>query len=100
MTWWTIGVLAVCTFLMRIAGPVVAGGRTPPPRLVGVIAMLTPALLTALVISQTFTVQGSLHVDAKAVGIAVALVGTVLRLPVTVVLVAAVAATALTRQVA
>ena len=36
------------------AGPVVLGGRPMPPRLIGVISLLAPALLAALVATLTF----------------------------------------------
>ena len=52
-TWTTIGVLAVVTAAIRASGPVLLGGRDLPPRLVAVITLLAPALLAALVVTQT-----------------------------------------------
>ena len=52
--WVTIGVLAVGTALIRAAGPLLLGGRDLPARMQGVVALLAPALLAALVAVQTF----------------------------------------------
>jgi branched-subunit amino acid transport protein len=97
--WVTIGCLAVATAAIRASGPVLLGGRDLAGRLQGVITLLAPALLAALVIVETFGAPagGELELDARAVGVAAA--GCVLAaggsaLPV--VLVAAVA-TALVR---
>jgi branched-subunit amino acid transport protein len=72
--WITIGVLAVATAAIRAAGPVLLGGRELPPRLIGVVALLAPALLAALVMTQTLGAPegGELEVDGRAVGVAAA----------------------------
>jgi len=72
--WITIGLLALATAAIRAAGPVLLGGRDLPPRLVGVIALLAPALLAALVVTQTLGAPagGELEVDARTVGVAAA----------------------------
>ena len=44
-----------------------------PASMAGVIALLVPSLLTALVVTQTFGGDGRLVLDEKAVGVAVAL---------------------------
>ena len=43
--------LAVTTALVKAAGPVVFGGRKPHPAFLGVVAMMAPALLAALVVT-------------------------------------------------
>ena len=100
--WVTIGVLAVATAVIRGAGPVLLGGRPLPPRLLGVIALLAPALLAALVVVETFGAPagGALQLDARIAGVAAAgavLIGGGSTLPA--VMLAAVA-TALVRLVA
>lgn len=72
--WLTIGVLAAATAAIRGAGPVLLGGRALPARLQGVIALLAPALLAALVVVQTVGAPagGSLEPDARFVGVAAA----------------------------
>jgi hypothetical protein len=44
-------VLAVGTVLMKTLGPVLAGGRKPPARLTRVIALVAPALISALIVA-------------------------------------------------
>ena len=60
-----------------------------------VIALLVPALLTALVLTQTFGEDGQLVVDEKAIGVAIAAVALALRAPVLVAVTLAVVTTAL-----
>src|SRR5215211_7005259 len=64
-----------------------------------VIALLAPALLTALVVVDTFGSDRSLAIDARAAGLAAAIVAIALRAPLLVVVVGAAAATAAVRAV-
>jgi hypothetical protein len=64
-----------------------------------VIALVAPALLAALVVIGAFSTQRELVVDARALGLGVALVALLLRAPLVVALVAAAAVTALARLV-
>ena len=95
--WFTIAALAVATALIKAAGPIAMGGRDLPPRVTAVIALMAPALLTALVIQETFAEDGELVLDARAAGLAAACVAVAARLPMMGVVVAAAAATAATR---
>ena len=52
--WITIGALAVATAAIKASGPLVLGGRSLPAPAVLVISLLAPALLAALVVTQTF----------------------------------------------
>jgi branched-subunit amino acid transport protein len=72
--WLTIGVLAVATAAIRASGPVLLGGRVMPERLQGVIALLAPALLAALVVVETVGAPegGELELDARLAGVAAA----------------------------
>jgi hypothetical protein len=92
--WVLIAVLAVGTIAVKVVGPVVAGGRELPPALTRVIALLAPALLAALVVLGTFSTDRDLVLDARAAGLATALVALLLRAPVVVALLAAAAVTA------
>ena len=49
--WWTIAGCTVVTAVIKAFGPVVMGGRELPDRLQGVIVLLAPALLAALVVT-------------------------------------------------
>lgn len=97
--WWTIAGCTVVTALIKAAGPVALGGRTMPPRLVGVISLMAPALLAALVVTSTFAVGDRWHVDAHTVGVGVGGVILLRRGPLVVAVLAAVAVTALLRAV-
>jgi branched-subunit amino acid transport protein len=62
--------LVTTTAVIRAAGPVALGGRDLPPRAMEVVALLAPALLAALVVTQTFGDDSELTLDARAIGIA------------------------------
>jgi hypothetical protein len=97
--WLLILALGLGTVAAKVTGPLAAGGRQPPERVTGVIALLTPALLAALIVTGTFATDRDLHVDARAPGLAVAAVLLLLRVPVALSLIAAAAATATIRAV-
>jgi branched-subunit amino acid transport protein len=93
--WITIGGLVLTTVAVKAAGPVIVGGRELPGAAYAVISLLAPALLTALILTDTFARQQELTVDARAAGLACAGVAVALRAPLLVtVLVAAVGAAA------
>jgi branched-subunit amino acid transport protein len=96
--WITIVGLALCTAAIKAFGPVVFGGRELPRALARVIPMLAPALLTALVVTETVGGTGrSIVIDARSGGLAVAAIAIALRAPLIVVVVSAAVATALLR---
>ncbi|HEY7706162.1 MAG TPA: AzlD domain-containing protein [Gaiellaceae bacterium] len=82
--WTTIAVVAASNFVIKAAGPVLLGGRELPRSVVAVIALLGPALLTALVVVGTFSEGSSLRIDAQAAGVAVSGAAFVLRVPMLV----------------
>jgi uncharacterized membrane protein len=99
--WITIAALAVTTAAIRAAGPVLVGGRDLHPRLFGVIALLAPALLAALVVTETFgRPDGALEVDERAAGVAAAGAAIAFRAPILLVIAIAAAVTALARALA
>jgi branched-subunit amino acid transport protein len=96
--WITIIGLALCTAAIKAFGPVVFGGRELPRALARVIPMLAPALLTALVVTETVSGTGrSVVIDARSGGLVVAAIAIALRAPLIVVVISAAAATALLR---
>jgi branched chain amino acid efflux pump len=95
--WTTIGILALVGAAIKATGPVLVGGRKLPGWADGVIALLAPALLTALVLVDTFASGRSLVIDARAAGLAAAVVAIALRAPLLVVVVGAAAVTAAVR---
>jgi branched-subunit amino acid transport protein len=98
IVWITIAGLAVSTAAIKAFGPVVFGGRDLPRALARVIPMLAPALLAALVVTETVSGSGkSIVIDARAGGLVVAAVAIAARAPLVVIVVSAAAATALLR---
>ena len=92
--WVLIGAVALVTAAIKALGPVLVGGRTLPPRFVGVVILMPAAVLAALVVSSAFAEGDRLAVDASTVGV---LVGGALlwwRRPLLVAVVAAVLVTA------
>jgi branched-subunit amino acid transport protein len=62
--------LAVVTAAIKAAGPIVLGGRELPPRFLGVISLLAPALLAALVVTATLADGKELAVGEHTAGVA------------------------------
>ena len=63
--------LALVTAAIKAAGPIVLGGRELPAQFLGVISLLAPALLAALVVTETFGGEsGEFTVDERVVGLA------------------------------
>ncbi len=95
--WITIVVVALANAVIKAAGPVLVGGRELPPRAVAVIALLAPALLAALVVTETFGEDGHLVLEERAIGVAVAAAALALRAPMLLAIALAAATTALIR---
>lgn len=99
--WITVAVLCVGTALLKASGPLVLGTRRPPERALNVIAFVAPAVLTSLIIYQTFGDHPSgLTVDARLVGLGVAALALAARAPMLLTVLLAAVATALTRALA
>ena len=95
--WITIVAVALASAAIKAAGPVLVGGRELPPRTTAIIALLAPALLAALVITETFGEDQHLVFDERAIGVAVAAIALALRAPVLLAVALAAATTALIR---
>lgn len=96
-TWTAVIVVGAATVALKAAGPVILGGRPLPPRLAGVIELLTPAVLAGLVATQVLGDGRSLVLDDRALGLAAAVAALALRAPTLLVVVTAAATTALAR---
>jgi branched-subunit amino acid transport protein len=70
--WGLIAGCAVVTALIKAAGPLAFGGRELPERVGGVIALLAPALLAALIVTQALADGGRLAPGADTAGVALA----------------------------
>ena len=95
--WVTIVAVALASAAIKAAGPVLVGGQELPPRATAVIALLAPALLAALVVTETFGEDGHLVLDERAVGVGVAAIALALRAPVLLAIALATLTTALVR---
>jgi hypothetical protein len=97
MTWTVVLPLAVGSFALKALGPLLLRGGSSTDVLTKVSALLTPALMMALIAVQTFAVERSLQVDARAAGVGVAALAVWRRLPFVAVVVLAAATAAAVR---
>lgn len=95
--WLLVAIVGVGTVALKGVGPLVLGGRRVPDRLTGVVSLLAPTLLAALIVTNTFATGTALVIDARVAGMAAAVVAIVLRAPILVVIVVAAVAAAVTR---
>jgi branched-subunit amino acid transport protein len=98
--WIVIAIVAAATISLKAVGPVLLGGKPLPRHLTGVVALLAPALLAALVVTQVVGGDEEIVLDARLVGLGAAVVSILLRAPLLLVVVAAAASTALVRLLA
>lgn len=87
--WIVIGVMTVVCFAIKAVGPVALGGRDMPRWAERLIVLLPAALLSALVVVQTFADGKALVLDARAAGLAAAMVAVALKASILVVLLVA-----------
>jgi branched-subunit amino acid transport protein len=88
-TWIVVLGAGAGTLLIKGLAPAVLGGRALPQRVAGVMALLAPTLLAALIVTNTFATGRELVLDSRAAGLGAALVAVLLRAPVLVVIVVA-----------
>jgi branched-subunit amino acid transport protein len=99
MSWWTILALGAGAYACKAIGLVVLGGRTLPEPLLACLLLIPPAMLGALIVTNTFASGQDLVLDARAAGVAAAVVATWRRWPFPVIIVLAAAVTALVRAI-
>lgn len=99
MTWTLIILLTIGAYAFKVTGLVILGGRTLPPIFERCLALIPAAVVTALVMKDTFTQGQELVLDARALGIAVAGIAAWRKAPLIVVIVLGAAVTALVRQI-
>jgi branched-subunit amino acid transport protein len=97
--WITVLATGVGTVVLKAVGPVGVAGRELPPRVASLLSMIGPAILAALVVTETFAHGRSLVVDARIVGVAAGAVAVLLRAPLWAVVVAGAVANAVARMV-
>jgi uncharacterized membrane protein len=93
MMWTAIILTAVGAYLLKLAGLSIPGSVLEHPLVHRIADLMPVALLAALVAVQVFSEGPSLTLDARAAGLAVAVLALLLRAPfIVVVLVAALTA--------
>jgi branched-subunit amino acid transport protein len=99
VTWTLIILLTLGAYAFKVTGLVFLGGRSLPPIFERCLALSPAAVVTALVMKDTFTQGQELVLDARALGIAVAVIAAWRKAPLIVVIVLGAAVTALVRQI-
>ena len=97
--WLTVIVVGAVTVAMKVVPALVLGGRAVPERVTGVFEALAPALLAALVVTQTFASDEELVLDPRAAGLGAAAIAVAARAPILVAAVVAAVAAAIVRAV-
>jgi branched-subunit amino acid transport protein len=100
MTWTLVFVLAGVAYAFKVLGVVVIGSRPLPAAIERCLALVPAALLSALIVTNTFTDGQQLVLDARAPGVALAAFAAWRRAPFVVVIASGAATTALLRLVA
>jgi len=100
VTWTLVLALAAGAYAFKVAGVLVIGSRRLPPALDRCLALVPAALISALIVKDTFSTGTELVLDARAAGVAVAAVAAWRRAPLIVVIFLGAAVTALVRQLA
>jgi branched-subunit amino acid transport protein len=95
--WLAVAAVGAATIAIKAAGPLLLGGRPLPPRLAGMVELLAPTLLAALVATAVLGDGRRLVVDARLAGLVAAAVALRLRAPLLAVIAVAAATTALVR---
>jgi branched-subunit amino acid transport protein len=99
MTWTLVIVLAVGAYAFKVLGLVIVGDRRIPPVLDRCLALIPAALVSALVVKDTFSLGQHLQIDARAAGVAAAAVAAWRKAPLIAVIVIAAAVTAAVRAI-
>jgi uncharacterized membrane protein len=97
--WITIAALALATAALKLAGPLLLGGRPLPKPAMSVVGLLASALLAALVVVETLGQGRSLTLDARALGAVFAVVVLARRGPLTAAVIGAAVVAAVARAV-
>lgn len=92
--------LAAGAYLCKVVGLVVVGARRLPPAIDRCLILIPAALITALVVKDTFSVGQHLVLDARSIGVGAATLAAWRRAPLVLVIVIGAAVTALARAVA
>jgi branched-subunit amino acid transport protein len=95
--WLCVLVVGGVTIAFKATGPVLLGRRALPAWLAGPVALLAPAVLAALVVTQTVARDHRIVADARLAGLGAGAIAIALRAPLLVVVAVAAATAALIR---
>ena len=99
MTWTLVLLLALGAYAFKFTGLVVIGSRTLPLVVERCLALIPAAVISALIVKDTLTQGQDIVIDARAAGIAVAIIAAWRRAPLIAVIVLGAAVTAAVRQI-
>ena len=97
--WACVIAVGVGTFALKAVGPVGVSGRKLPAHVLELLDMVAPAILAALVVTETFATGRALVLDARLAGVAAGLVAILFRAPIWLVVLVGAVATAVARLV-
>jgi branched-subunit amino acid transport protein len=97
VSWLVIAVVGAVTIAFKASGPVLLGKRELPTRVAAVVEVLAPAMLAALVVTQTVGGDRELVIDERLAGVVAGGIAVWLRAPLLVVMVVAAVTAALIR---
>ena len=97
--WTTVAVVGGVTLAMKALPALLLGGRAVHDRATGIFEALAPALLAALVVTQTFAADEELVLDPRAAGVGAAAVAVAARAPILVAAAVAAVVAAIVRAV-
>lgn len=99
MTWTMVFLLAGGAFAFKVLGLVIVGDRRLPLVVERCLALIPAALITALVVRDTFSVGQHLELNARAAGVAAAVLAAWRKAPIIVVIVVGAAVTGAIRAI-
>ena len=97
MTWLVIAVVGAVTIAFKASGPVLLGRRELPPRALALVEVLAPAMLAALVVTQTVGGDRVIVLDERLAGVVAGGVAIRMGAPLVAVMTVAAATAALIR---
>ncbi|HEY4347187.1 MAG TPA: AzlD domain-containing protein [Gaiellaceae bacterium] len=95
--WICVIAIGAGTVALKAVGPVGVAGRELPTRVADLLGLVAPAILAALVVTETLGQGRALVLDARLAGLAAGVAAILLRLPIWAVVVSGGVATALVR---
>ena len=98
--WAVVAAVGIGSAALKAVGPVGVAGRRLPPRVGDLLGLVAPAILAALVVTETFADGRSLVLDARVAGLLAGMVAVTLRLPIWAAVLAGGVATAVVRLIA